>query len=199
MRESTKSPLPVSLFFRVFRSSSLGAAVIRDVPICSILPFVPPMTNEGRAGPSKKRGRPASDVSPARERLAGIDQTIAERSMAECLTRETPPSSSARRRGTETMRTLLFALAVAVLCLSGCHHHNLACNSCQDGCQDGCQTCGPLHSGMIDRGLPSRVGHVPHGYNAGPAGPPTASYAYPYYTTRAPRDFLQDNPPSIGR
>ena len=24
------------------------------------------------------------------------------------------------------------------------------------------------------------------------------SYAYPYYTTRAPRDFLRDNPPSIG-
>lgn len=25
------------------------------------------------------------------------------------------------------------------------------------------------------------------------------SYAYPYYTTRGPRDFLRDNPPSIGR
>ena len=24
-------------------------------------------------------------------------------------------------------------------------------------------------------------------------------YAYPYYTTRGPRDFLRDNPPSIGR
>lgn len=37
--------------------------------------------------------------------------------------------------------------------------------------------------------------------NAGPqyGGPPTAAQAYPYYTTRAPRDFLMDNPPSIGR
>ncbi len=33
----------------------------------------------------------------------------------------------------------------------------------------------------------------------GPPGPPTAQVAYPYYTTRGPRDFLLDNPPSIGR
>lgn len=33
---------------------------------------------------------------------------------------------------------------------------------------------------------------------AGPNGPPTGQYAYPYYTTRGPRDFLVDNPPSIG-
>ena len=40
--------------------------------------------------------------------------------------------------------------------------------------------------------------HPAHGY-PGPAGPTTAAYAYPYYTVRAPRDFLVDNPPSIGR
>jgi hypothetical protein len=33
----------------------------------------------------------------------------------------------------------------------------------------------------------------------GPQGPPTAQVAYPYYTTRGPRDFLLDNPPTIGR
>jgi hypothetical protein len=33
----------------------------------------------------------------------------------------------------------------------------------------------------------------------GPQGPPSAQVAYPYYTTRGPRDFLLDNPPSIGR
>ena len=32
----------------------------------------------------------------------------------------------------------------------------------------------------------------------GPAGPPTAQVAYPYYTIRGPRDFLSANPPSIG-
>ncbi len=29
-------------------------------------------------------------------------------------------------------------------------------------------------------------------------GPPTAGIAYPYYTTRGPRDFLAQNPMSIG-
>ena len=33
----------------------------------------------------------------------------------------------------------------------------------------------------------------------GPNGSPGAAVAYPYYTTRGPRDFLLDNPPSIGR
>jgi hypothetical protein len=31
-----------------------------------------------------------------------------------------------------------------------------------------------------------------------PAGPPTGAVAYPYYTTRGPRDFLAKKPPSIG-
>lgn len=30
------------------------------------------------------------------------------------------------------------------------------------------------------------------------AGPPTGMVAYPYYTTRGPRDFLAKNPASIG-
>jgi hypothetical protein len=29
-------------------------------------------------------------------------------------------------------------------------------------------------------------------------GPAPPTYVYPYYTTRAPRDFLLDNPPGIG-
>jgi hypothetical protein len=29
-------------------------------------------------------------------------------------------------------------------------------------------------------------------------GAQAATVAYPYYTTRAPRDFLMANPPSIG-
>lgn len=31
-----------------------------------------------------------------------------------------------------------------------------------------------------------------------PRGPQTGQYAYPYYTTRGPRDFLRNNPPGIG-
>jgi len=39
----------------------------------------------------------------------------------------------------------------------------------------------------------------PHysGYAAQP-GPISATVAYPYYTIRGPRDFLRDNPPTIG-
>jgi hypothetical protein len=41
--------------------------------------------------------------------------------------------------------------------------------------------------------------HHHHREYVGPQGPPSAQTAYPYYTTRGPRDFLMDNPPSIGR
>ena len=42
---------------------------------------------------------------------------------------------------------------------------------------------------------------LPHGYHKqiNPPGPPVGTYAYPYYTTRGPRDFLMGNPPPIGR
>jgi len=39
---------------------------------------------------------------------------------------------------------------------------------------------------------------MPHAGRA-PTGAPVGANAYPYYTTRAPRDFLMKNPPTIGR
>ncbi len=47
---------------------------------------------------------------------------------------------------------------------------------------------------------PAVPGRLPPGYGqqVGPAGPQTGAYAYPYYTVRGPRDFLNGNPPSIG-
>lgn len=83
----------------------------------------------------------------------------------------------------------LFGFLFATLILAGsvgCHH-NLACNNCNN------------HNGGHVARLPKghHMGHH-HQAQTGPAGPPTAAYAYPYYTTRAPRDFLLDNPPSIG-
>lgn len=47
-------------------------------------------------------------------------------------------------------------------------------------------------------------GNTPHTPSVNPyagaagAGGAAAAYAYPYYTTRGPRDFLMCNPPSIG-
>jgi len=42
-------------------------------------------------------------------------------------------------------------------------------------------------------------GAIPHTAQAPGQSGMAPSYAYPYYTTRGPRDFLRDNPPSIGR
>lgn len=55
----------------------------------------------------------------------------------------------------------------------------------------GCQACAHGKCGM----------HGGGGYPTGPQGPPgplTGQVAYPYYTTRGPRDFLARNPADIG-
>jgi hypothetical protein len=76
------------------------------------------------------------------------------------------------------MKSAIMAFAAVVLLSSvGCHH-----NLCQQ-----CDSCS---------GRATPVAQLPQ--DAGPYGPPAASYGYPYYTTRAPRDFLQNNPMGIG-
>ena len=72
-----------------------------------------------------------------------------------------------------------------------------------NGC--GAPGCGGLH-GLCARcqariaansSIPHRDPTIHGGGGAGPAGQ-IPTYAYPYYTTRAPRDFLDPNPPTIG-
>jgi hypothetical protein len=71
------------------------------------------------------------------------------------------------------------------------------------GCQSACHNCGP-HGGRL--GLLHHDGQGLHAASGGhhyrpptePAGGPVGQYAYPYYTIRGPRDYLVDNPPSIG-
>lgn len=89
------------------------------------------------------------------------------------------------------MKTVLLVLATALVFATGCSQQNLAPHNCRS-CRVGLRDC-PAE--------PAHVGHLPHGYfdaTQAPLGPPSPSYAYPYYTTRAPRDFLVDNPPTIG-
>jgi hypothetical protein len=95
--------------------------------------------------------------------------------------------------------------------------------ACQDGacrgpaCENGACATGPCPAGLC-KGGPHCRHHDRYGGLAkhhltpeeeaalaasnygqtGPAGPPTGAVAYPYYTTRGPRDFLAKNPPSIG-
>ena len=99
------------------------------------------------------------------------------------------------------------------------HHGACPDGACQD-CPDGCPT-GDCETGACQE-CPGGTCRVPHSGRYGglakhhlspeekaalaasdygatqPAGPPTGAVAYPYYTTRGPRDFLAKNPPSIG-
>ena len=106
------------------------------------------------------------------------------------------------------MKRMILAF-VAVLCLGslGCTHHNLARNNC-----GGCRGNHGGYAGSLGGGGGSRDGGGGGGggrlaglhgqgtsLDQGEPGPPSASVAYPYYTVRGPRDFLMNNPPSIGR
>ena len=95
-----------------------------------------------------------------------------------------------------------------------------ACGACEngqcdpgqcgpEGCQPGCRDCAAGHckrhvgryGGLAKHHLSpeEKAALAASDYGAtGPAGPPTGAVAYPYYTTRGPRDFLAKKPPSIG-
>ena len=64
------------------------------------------------------------------------------------------------------------------------------------GC--GCGHCGGLLGGRVADGIQQSRGWRHQVPETGPAGPPTASVGYPYYTLRGPREFFLDSPPSIG-
>ncbi len=102
------------------------------------------------------------------------------------------------------------------MCLSG--GSSTGCCGCgNSGCQGGCGSgacggrlgcpAGPLgwQQGGLDYSShlqPGLIGHdAPAALNNRPftPGPPSAQVAYPYYTHKGPRDFLLDNPPTIGR
>lgn len=64
---------------------------------------------------------------------------------------------------------------------------------------EGCGSCGSSSG-------PAGYPYQPHGLHArnmhhtfqGPHGPQAGQITYPYYITKGPRDFLMNNPPSIG-
>ena len=90
------------------------------------------------------------------------------------------------------------------------------CQDCETGCPDGrcgvggCRDCaqGACHAphtgrygGLAKHHLSGEEKAMLQASNYGavtPAGPPTGAVAYPYYTTRGPRDFLAKCPPSVG-
>ena len=104
-------------------------------------------------------------------------------------------------------RTLFSLLAVVILAgLTGCaaQHGRIpwACtgDSCAQASED-CQSCDQSCDECVDpdccRACRGR-GCGRCGREQINPGPSTGTVTYPYYTNRGPRDFLADNPPSIG-
>lgn len=76
---------------------------------------------------------------------------------------------------------------------SCCGNGRGICGACGG---QGCSMCKRM-VGAVASGFCPHSGGYPEMYNYNP-GPPVGQVAYPYYTVRGPRDFLQSNPPSIG-
>ena len=90
------------------------------------------------------------------------------------------------------------------------------CQDCETDCPDGrcgAEDCDDCAQGACHKPHVGRYGGLAKHHLSGaekamldssdygavtPAGPPTGAVAYPYYTTRGPRDFLAKCPPSIG-
>ena len=95
-------------------------------------------------------------------------------------------------------------------CGPSCGSCGPSCGSCGPSCGNSCGPAGchpgPLGWQQGGHGYSSHLNAGPLGHRAPQAlenrpftpGPPSAQVAYPYYTHRGPRDFLLDNPPSIG-
>lgn len=92
----------------------------------------------------------------------------------------------------------LLLLAVSALLLApnaGCLHHYANRQDAACGCGGGG---GGLLGGRVAHACNETQGWRHQAPPIGPQGPPTAATAYPYYTLHGPRDFLADDPPSLG-
>lgn len=97
-------------------------------------------------------------------------------------------------------RTIMTIAILALLSTApGCLQRNTRSADSQGGCGGNCGgLLGGLGGGPISQEVRATQGWRHQAPEAGPAGPPTGATAYPYYTLRGPRDFLTNNPPSIG-
>lgn len=93
-------------------------------------------------------------------------------------------------------RAMLLLAAALTLTATGCAGNRCSC---------GGNGCGPgqlrPRGFALHRDHGGMLGHRggPGAADEGMPGPGSAAIGYPYYTVRGPRDFLVDNPPSIGR
>jgi hypothetical protein len=108
------------------------------------------------------------------------------------------PSMGCQGTGCRSCSGNTFNARMSGLLSRGCRSGDCA-NVCGDACGGACGKggCGNgygVHP-LKTAGFGPHPGQHPQ---AQPAGPPVGQYGYPYYTLRGPRDFLQNNPPSIG-
>ncbi len=109
------------------------------------------------------------------------------------------------------MKSLLSLLVVCALStiMVGCAGNRGGCATGRCGHGFGGRLAAGGHGGHAGHGVGGMSGTAgrvagAHGHDPNPrqfngdSGPPTGAVAYPYYTTRGPRDFLSANPPSIG-
>ncbi len=94
-----------------------------------------------------------------------------------------------------TMRTAMLALlALAALV------PNVGCIGARGACSQ-CQGCSGEGGGCIRNSYFAQVfgpDRFATGAQEGAGAPEAAQVGYPYYTTRGPRDYFVNNPPSIG-
>ena len=96
------------------------------------------------------------------------------------------------------MKRVLMGITLSMLMVAGtgCNLLDKRCNSCSGNL--GCRPCSVgWQRGGTDYQRFLGNSQAPAGAH-GAGGAPAAQVAYPYYTTRGPRDFLASNPPSIG-
>jgi hypothetical protein len=86
----------------------------------------------------------------------------------------------------------MLSLALGLMAFVGCNNCGNRCNSC--GCRPG-----PVGWQRGGTDYQSNLNHHAYRWQGAGSGVPSAAVAYPYYTTRGPRDFLVNNPPTIGR
>jgi hypothetical protein len=92
----------------------------------------------------------------------------------------------------------LVLLALSLIGSTGCLRHYAGhCNTCNGPI--GCRPC-PMawQRGGTDYGAHLSHSQYRHDNQVG-SGVTSATVGYPYYTVRGPRDFLANNPPTIGR
>jgi hypothetical protein len=155
-----------------------GQPISRSLPVISILSIFP--------------NRPVDDTLGER-----FSPRAADGARCHPFERgETQASAFAgvHRTGNMSMKYWLFT-AVALLLVSS----SVGC--AVSGCGECAGPFGPC-DGRIGRtysGIEGSYAGHHHGYpEAVQQGPPVGAVTYPYYTIRGPRDFLLNNPPTIG-